>query len=432
MGSHRFGAVAALVAAWGIAARAQAGEWVSLTEDGLESWREERGQWLVAGEARPDPRDERLLASSDGSGVLVNGAEGRTVNLLSKIEHGDVEAHLEFMVPKGSNSGVYFQGRYEIQVFDSWGVTEPKHSDCGGIYERWKDEEGYEGHPPRVNAAKAPGEWQAFDVIFRAPRFDAQGAKTANALFVRVLHNGKVVHENVEVTGPTRASAYQDEKPMGPLMLQGDHGPVAYRNIRIRHLEAGETAWQSLFDGTSLRGWKPSAFPVQGQISAKEGELVIGWGDGCSGVTWTNDFPRIDYEVRLEAKRVDGTDFFCGMTFPVEDAACTLIVGGWGGVVVGLSSIDGLDASENETRRNMRFVNGRWYAIRLCVTRARIEAWIDDEKVVDQSIAGRRFSIRTEVQASRPFGIASWCSTAALRGIRLRLLAADAAVKSGA
>jgi hypothetical protein len=130
-------------------------------------------------------------------------------------------------------------GRYEIQVLDSWGVEKPKHGDCGGIYQRWDNKrkpKGFEGHPPRVNASKAPGEWQTFGVVFRAPRFGADGKKTQNARFIKVVHNGQVVHENVEVTGPTRAAAFGDEKPKGPLMFQGDHGPVAYRNMRIRLL----------------------------------------------------------------------------------------------------------------------------------------------------------------------------------------------------
>ncbi|MHC4808639.1 MAG: 3-keto-disaccharide hydrolase, partial [Planctomycetota bacterium] len=148
----------------------------------------------------------------------------------------DVRAHIEFMVPRGSNSGVYFMGRYEIQILDSWGKKQPTFSDCGGIYQRWDDKrtpKGYEGRPPRVNASLPPGQWQTFDVIFRAPRFDKTGKKIANARFVKVIHNGILVHRNAEVTGPTRAGTYRDEKPRGPLMLQGDHGPVAYRNIWI-------------------------------------------------------------------------------------------------------------------------------------------------------------------------------------------------------
>ncbi|MHC4574982.1 MAG: 3-keto-disaccharide hydrolase, partial [Planctomycetota bacterium] len=125
------------------------------------------------------------------------------------------------------------------QILDSYGVEKPKYSDCGGIYQRWDEKrspKGYEGHPPRVNASMPAGQWQTYDVIFRAPRLDRSGKKTANARFERVFHNGILVHEDVEVTGPTRAAAYKDEKPTGPLMLQGDHGPVAYRNIRIEAL----------------------------------------------------------------------------------------------------------------------------------------------------------------------------------------------------
>jgi hypothetical protein len=213
-------------------------DWISL--DSVEAWRGNTGDWVFVGDAMLKADDPAKLSTKPGAGTMVNGPVGRTANLMSEVEFGDVEAHVEFMVPKGSNSGVYFQGRYEIQVFDSWGASEPKFSDCGGIYQRYDEEQkrGWEGRAPRVNASKAPGEWQSFEVVFRAPRFDAAGRKTANALFVKVIQNGIVIHENVEVTGPTRAAAFRDEKPLGPLMLQGDHGPVAYRNVRIRPAEA--------------------------------------------------------------------------------------------------------------------------------------------------------------------------------------------------
>lgn len=207
-----------------------------LAGDDLSAWRGDTGTWQVAGAATLDTANPSLLTASAGEGVLSNGPDGRTSDLLSRIEHGDVEVHVEFMVPKGSNSGVYLQGRYEVQVFDSWGVEEPTYGDCGGIYRRWRNDEGFEGHPPRKNASRPPGEWQSFDIVFRAPRFDAAGHKTENARFARVVHNGIVVHEDVEVTGPTRAATYEDEKPLGPLMLQGDHGPVAFRNIVVRSL----------------------------------------------------------------------------------------------------------------------------------------------------------------------------------------------------
>lgn len=209
----------------------------------LSAFQEPTGDWTPAAEVFLDGKDEKKLAWKEGTGALVNGPKGKTAHLVTKAEHGDVRLHVEFMVPKGSNSGVYLQGRYEIQVLDSWGVTELKHGDCGGIYQRWNDakglddgKRGYEGRAPRVNASKKPGEWQEFDITFRAPRFDAAGQKTANAVFVKVVHNGVVVHENEELSGPTRASLFNDEKPLGPLMLQGDHGPVAYRNLRIQPL----------------------------------------------------------------------------------------------------------------------------------------------------------------------------------------------------
>jgi len=170
----------------------------------------------------------------------VNGPKGVTRDLLTEAEWGDMEAHIEFCIPSKSNSGIYFMGRYEVQVYDSFGVAKDKYPgiECGGIYPRWTQARGeFEGHSPRVNVSKPPGEWQSFEVIFRAPRFDADGRKTAHAKFVKVVHNGQIIHENIEVTGPTRAAHYEDEKPTGPLMVQGDHGPVAYRSLRIRPVE---------------------------------------------------------------------------------------------------------------------------------------------------------------------------------------------------
>ena len=220
------------------AATETAGDVVRLPAgDGLDGWKGNTGDWTTAGEVAQDSKNPKALVWKEGTGCLVNGKRGRTKHLVTEHQHGDVEVHVEFMVPKGSNSGVYFQGRYEVQVLDSWGKKEVKHGDCGGIYQRWHKGKGFEGHPPRVNASLEPGKWQTFDVIFKAPRFDDNGKKTANAVFVKVVHNGKVVHENVEVTGPTRAAMFNDEKPLGPIMFQGDHGPVAYRNITIKALK---------------------------------------------------------------------------------------------------------------------------------------------------------------------------------------------------
>ena len=179
--------------------------------------------------------------------------------------------------------------------------------------------------------------------------------------------------------------------------------------------------WQSLFDGKTLEGWKVTDFAGHGDVKVENGRLMLHSGVMLTGVSWTNTLPKIDYEVSLEAMKVEGSDFFCGLTFPVQDSFCTLIVGGWGGGVVGLSSIDGMDASENETTKYMKFDAGRWHRLRLRVGREQIEAWIDDEKIVDQSIADRKISLRPgDIDLSKPFGVATWQTTGALRDIRIR------------
>jgi len=175
-----------------------------------------------------------------------------------------------------------------------------------------------------------------------------------------------------------------------------------------------------LFDGKTLDGWEITNFGPQGPVYVSGDEIILGMGDGCTGITWKRAFPRSDYEVTLDAKRVAGTDFFCGMTFPVGKSPCSLIVGGWGGATVGLSSIDGKDAAENETTSIRNFEKDRWYKIRLLVSDDYIKAWIDTDKVVDFTIGAKKLSIRPEVDLSRPFGIASWTTTAAIRNIHLR------------
>jgi Domain of Unknown Function (DUF1080) len=172
-----------------------------------------------------------------GTGILVNltSADNKD-NLISTFEHGDIELELEVMIPKGSNSGIYLQGRYEVQLLDSWGVKDPKYSDIGGIYRNWETEKGkiYMGKAPLTNPAKAPGLWQKFKISFRAPKFDPQGNKISNARFLSVELNGVKIHDNVEVPLPTGGPLASQETAMGPLMIQGDHGPVAFRNIQYR------------------------------------------------------------------------------------------------------------------------------------------------------------------------------------------------------
>jgi hypothetical protein len=201
----------------------------------LSGWRKPAGTWTAVKAVALEPADPKKLVLTPGEGVLVNGAAGRTVDLVTEAEFGDLELHVEFCISKHSNSGIYLMGRYELQVYDSYGVEKDQYPgiECGGIYPRWINEKNVEGHSPLVNASKAPGEWQSFDISFRAPQFDAAGRKTANARLIKVLHNGKLIHENLELNGPTRGPLSEEEKATGPLRLQGDHGPVAFRNLRI-------------------------------------------------------------------------------------------------------------------------------------------------------------------------------------------------------
>ncbi|MBN1482138.1 DUF1080 domain-containing protein [candidate division KSB1 bacterium] len=180
----------------------------------------------------------------------------------------------------------------------------------------------------------------------------------------------------------------------------------------------------SLYNGYDLTNWVVTDFGTQGSVKVENGTLILNMGEGATGITWNGDFefPKMNYEVSLDAMRVDGNDFFCGMTFPVNNDYLTLIVGGWSGTVVGLSSLDGFDASENETGLSMSFQKKRWYDIRLRVAADSVKVWIDNKKVIDCYTADRDLSIRSEVLLSRPFGLASWYTKAALKDIRLKLL----------
>jgi hypothetical protein len=189
--------------------------------------------------------------------------------------------------------------------------------------------------------------------------------------------------------------------------------------------------WKSLFDGKSLGDWKRTDFAGGGEVqvvkSFRSGSpaIVVRFGEPMSGFNWTKDVPKTNYEISLEAMRIDGGDFLCGLTFPVGDSFASLIVGGWGGGVVGISSIDDRDASENETTKYMGFPKDRWYQIRLRITPAKLQAWIDNKNVVDQIITGHRISLRPgEISHSIPLGIATYRTSAAFRKIRMRPVAA--------
>jgi hypothetical protein len=216
---------------------------ISLTS--LSEFKSPGANWRLAGGIGGDPRREKNLTALPGTGVLVNlPTDAANSPLTTNWEHGDLELELDFLLPQGSNSGIYLMGRYELQLVDSWGEKSPTFATCGGIYQRWdesrgKDKEGFEGVAPLANASRAPGLWQHLRIEFQAPRFDAAGAKTRNARFVKVTLNDFVIHENVEVTGPTQGAIAADERPTGPLLVQGDHGPIAIRNLQTKRFDQG-------------------------------------------------------------------------------------------------------------------------------------------------------------------------------------------------
>ena len=196
--------------------------------------------WQIAGSVQADISKTNILSFSKGTGVLVNfpDKKNKGEDLYTLAEYGDIDLELDYLMASGANSGIYLQGRYEIQLEENWGLLNPKSTNNGGIYQRWDDskpegQKGYSGFAPRQNASRAPGLWQKLKISFQAPRFGASGNKIANAVMLRIELNGVIIHDNVELSGPTRGSVSNTEAATGPLRLQGDHGAVAFRNIKI-------------------------------------------------------------------------------------------------------------------------------------------------------------------------------------------------------
>jgi hypothetical protein len=206
----------------------------------LSKFKPNSGTWHEAGWAMADIDEPNLIEFEKGSEVLVNQPTKKNngQDLISIEEFGDIDLEMEIMVAPKSNSGVYLMGQYEVQILDSWGKPTARAGDMGGIYERWDDskpegEKGYQGYAPRQNVSRAPGVWQKLKVSFQAPKFNESGEKIENAKFLSVYLNGVLIHENLEVFGPTRGSLKPDDIPEGPIRIQGDHGAVAFRNIKI-------------------------------------------------------------------------------------------------------------------------------------------------------------------------------------------------------
>ncbi|MHC4110976.1 MAG: 3-keto-disaccharide hydrolase [Planctomycetota bacterium] len=178
----------------------------------------------------------------------------------------------------------------------------------------------------------------------------------------------------------------------------------------------------SLFDGKNLGLWNITDFGGQGDVYVKDSSIYMEMGNDMTGITWAGPVVKMNYEITLDAKRVTGSDFFCALTFPVGENPCSLILGGWGGEVCGLSNIDYYDAANNETTRIIQFEQGKWYHVRLRVTPNKIEAWVDDEKIVDIVTTDRKIDVRPEVDLAKPLGISTWQTAGAVRSIRLKKL----------
>jgi len=187
--------------------------------------------------------------------------------------------------------------------------------------------------------------------------------------------------------------------------------------------QTGAGEWRSLFDGKTLTGWRETAFTGHGKAHVENGVVLLGAGAPMTGITLDKSFPKVNYEIRFEAARLDGNDFFASLTFPVGDSFCTWVTGGWGGDIVGLSSIDGWDASDNETRTYFDFEKARYYAFRLRVKADRLTAWIDEKQIIDVPVAGRTISLRHgEMKLSAPLGFASYGTLGGVRKVEYRAL----------
>lgn len=185
---------------------------------------------------------------------------------------------------------------------------------------------------------------------------------------------------------------------------------------------ANKEQWQTLFDGKSLEGWKATEFGGEGEVKVEEGQIIMRMGQPLTGITWKagDKLPTDNYEITLQAMKRKGDDFFCGLTFPVRDSHASFIVGGWAGTVVGLSSINGLDASENETTKYEKLDHNKWYAVRVRVAGGKIECWLGDEQMVDVELKDKKISTRIEVDPSKPLGICCFNVEAGLKEIKLR------------
>jgi hypothetical protein len=283
--------------------------------------------WQIAGNVHADLDRVNQLDITGGVGVLVNMVDEKNPghDLFFNLQHGDIDLEMDYMMAKGANSGIYLQGRYEIQLLDSWGTVNPKSSDNGGIYERWDEskpegQKGYEGHAPRQNAGRAPGLWQHIRISFQAPRFDDKGVKITNAKILYVYLNGVLIQENVELSGPTRGAFDNKESVTGPIRLQGDHGAVAFKNISYTNFDKQHptvaqlkyTVYKGAFSvEPDYKTLKPEAQGTTSILSSNEVKLANEFLVRYTGVIHINEPGEYTFKLSLPggqgALRIDAT-----------------------------------------------------------------------------------------------------------------------------
>jgi len=386
--------------------------WIPLvsSDDSFSAWSQPTKEWYSAGDAALDPKNPRLLVGKDGSGVMINGAEGKTRSLCTiRNDFRDVELHVEFLIAKGSNSGIIFHGNYEIQILDSAHVRKPTAGHCGGVYPRAEAKPKYhhidKGSPPRVNAAKAPGKWQSYDIIFQAARFDASGKKTANAKFVKVVHNGVVIQENVEVPYACGTNWDRKQHPQGPIIIQGDYGPIAIRNVRVRDWKPGAAkklnvppnGFTALFNGKDLTGWRVNPkvrkiWSIEKGVLKSHG-LLTQWGADLATEAEYKDFVLL-FDYRMPTWSDSGINFR-GLIPKIKNFGRTAQLNLGNGKRMG--QLDSLNLMSAEMKRKLNItakdmpkikpVNpkiGDWHTVKMTLVGRTLSAEINGETIIDK------------------------------------------------
>jgi hypothetical protein len=367
-------------------------------------------EWIETGDAALDPSNPRRLVGKPGKGVLVNGKIGKTKSLVTKRrDYRDIEFYIEFMVAKGSNSGIIFHGNHEIQILDSVHVKEPTGGHCGGVYPRAAMKPKYhhidKGSPPRVNAAKAPGKWQSYDIIFQAARFDKAGKKTANAKFVKVTHNGVVIQENVEVPYACGPNWDRKQYPQGMIVIQGDYGPIAVRNVRIRDWKpnaakaknAPPEGFTALFNGKDFTGWRVNP-KVKKMWSVEDGALkapglLTQWGADLATENEYKDFVLL-FDYRMPTHSDSGIHFRRLIPQLKNFGRSAQFNLGTGKRMGQLDSLNLMSKEVKQklsiTKENMPKVKrsdpkvGDWHTVKLTLNGRTLTAELDGETIIDK------------------------------------------------